>query len=64
MLILTRRPGDRVLIGDDIVVVIMDIVGDRVRIGIDAPDEVTIARAELMRNGKWEDRRHNAHEME
>ncbi len=47
MLCLSRRTDQKIMIGDDIVVMILDIKGDRVRIGIDAPDDVIILRDEI-----------------
>jgi carbon storage regulator len=49
MLVLTRKAGERVLIGDDIVVTILDARGDGIRIGIDAPRGVRIQRDEVIR---------------
>jgi carbon storage regulator len=48
MLVLTRKRGERILIGDDIVITIIDTKGDNVRIGIDAPSGVRIHRAEIV----------------
>ncbi|WP_066516802.1 carbon storage regulator CsrA [Curtobacterium ammoniigenes] len=48
MLVLTRRAGERILIGDDIVVTILETRGDAVRIGIDAPRGVRIQRDEIV----------------
>lgn len=48
MLVLTRRKGERVMIGDDIVVTFLGLHGDGVRIGFDAPQGVSIQRAELL----------------
>ncbi len=48
MLVLTRRVGERVLIGDDIEVTVLDVKGDSVRIGIQAPRETRIQRAEIL----------------
>jgi carbon storage regulator len=47
MLILTRRTGERLCIGDDIVVTILAVKGGQVRIGITAPRDVTIDREEI-----------------
>ena len=47
MLILSRKSGERIVIGTDIEVVVMDTRGDRVRIGIDAPQEVPVHRNEV-----------------
>src|SRR5206468_7476760 len=48
MLVLTRKKGERVMVGDDIVVTLIDIRGDGVRIGFDAPRGVPIQRAEVV----------------
>lgn len=47
MLALTRKPGQQLMIGDDIVINIVDVQGDSVRIAIAAPKEVKIYRGEL-----------------
>lgn len=47
MLVLTRREGQSFRIGDDIVVTISNISGNKVRVGIEAPREVCILREEL-----------------
>jgi carbon storage regulator len=47
MLILTRGVGEDICIGDDIVVKVNDIRGGRVRLGIQAPDHVSIDRREV-----------------
>jgi len=49
MLVLTRKPGEKILIGDDIVITVLDARGDSVRIGIDAPRGVKIQREEVVR---------------
>lgn len=49
MLVLTRKVGERVLVGDDIVITILDTKSDGVRIGIDAPRGVRIQREEIVR---------------
>jgi len=48
MLVLTRKKGERVMIGDDVVVTVIDVRGDGVRIGFDAPRGVSIQRAEVV----------------
>jgi len=48
MLVLSRRPGESVVIGDDITISILEIRGDIVRVGIDAPRSVAVHRAELL----------------
>ena len=47
MLVLTRRPGERLVIGDDIVVTICGVRGDQVRLGFTAPNEVPVYRKEI-----------------
>ncbi|UPO77121.1 MULTISPECIES: carbon storage regulator CsrA [Arthrobacter] len=49
MLVLTRKSGEQILIGDDIVITVLDSRGDGVRIGIDAPRGVRIQRNEVVR---------------
>ncbi|MCA1794788.1 MAG: carbon storage regulator CsrA [Desulfobacteraceae bacterium] len=48
MLVLTRKSGDRIKIGKDIIISILEIEGKNVKIGIDAPKEVVILRLELL----------------
>ena len=48
MLVLSRKPGEAILIGDDIEISIVEVRGDTVRIGINAPRNITILRQELM----------------
>jgi carbon storage regulator len=47
MLIITRRAGEKIMLGDDIVVEVMEIVGSTVRVGIQAPRAVPVYREEL-----------------
>ena len=47
MLIITRRPGEKIMLGDDIVVHVMEIVGNSVRIGIQAPRSLPVYREEI-----------------
>jgi carbon storage regulator len=48
MLVLSRRVGERLMIGDDVVVTILEVRSDGVRLGIDAPRSVVINRAEVI----------------
>ncbi len=47
MLVLSRKPGERILIGQDIEVTVLEVSGKLVRIGITAPSSVTILRSEV-----------------
>ena len=47
MLILTRRVGESLIIGDDVTVNILGVKGNQVRIGVDAPKEVPVHREEI-----------------
>ncbi|WP_300682330.1 carbon storage regulator CsrA [Nocardioides sp.] len=48
MLVLSRRVGESVVVGDDITLTILEVRGDVVRVGIDAPRSVSVHRAELL----------------
>jgi carbon storage regulator len=47
MLIITRRAGEKIMLGDDIVVEVMEVVGNTVRVGIQAPRAIPVYREEL-----------------
>lgn len=47
MLIITRRAGQKVMLGDDVTVHVMEIVGNSVRIGVEAPKSLPIYREEI-----------------
>ncbi len=47
MLILTRRVGETILIGDEVRLTVLGIKGNQVRIGIEAPDAVAVHREEI-----------------
>jgi carbon storage regulator len=49
MLVLSRKESQRIRLGDSIVITIVKITGDKVRIGIDAPNNVLVLRDELER---------------
>ena len=48
MLILTRRVGESLRISDDIVVTVLEVKGNQVKIGTDAPREVSVVREEIL----------------
>ncbi|MDO8211433.1 carbon storage regulator CsrA [Conexibacter sp. CPCC 206217] len=47
MLIITRRPGEKIVLGDDITLMVMEVSGQTVRLGIDAPKSLPIYREEI-----------------
>ena len=57
MLVLSRRPGQSILIGRDIEIVVLGSDGAQVRVGIRAPREVTVLRRELFKQVEDENRR-------
>lgn len=59
MLVLTRRRGEAIYIGDDITVRVLGVEGGQVRIGVEAPKEVEVDRSEV-REMKMLDEEHDA----
>jgi carbon storage regulator len=49
MLIITRRPGEKIMLGDDVVIEVIEVSGSSVRIGIDAPRSIRVFREEIWR---------------
>ncbi len=47
MLVLSRMIGEEIIIGDNIRIIIVDIKGDRVKVGIEAPKEISVHRKEV-----------------
>ncbi len=58
MLILTRRVGESVVIGDDVTITVLGVKGNQTRIGVDAPREVTVHREEIHERIKRENAVH------
>ncbi len=47
MLVLSRKKDERIMIGDNISLMVVDIRGDKVRLGIDAPSDISVHRSEV-----------------
>lgn len=47
MLILTRRIGEKLMIGDEVMVTILNVSGNQIKIGIEAPNDVAVHREEI-----------------
>ncbi len=56
MLVLSRKPGERIHIGSDVVITVLEVSGRLVRIGVDAPRSVSIFRAEVFEQIEEENR--------
>ena len=57
MLVLSRQRDESIMIGDKVVITIVDIRGDKVRLGIEAPEEIPVHRQEVFEAIKREGRR-------
>ena len=55
MLILTRRVGETLMIGDEVTVTVLGVKGNQVRIGVNAPKDVSVHREEIYERIKRED---------
>ena len=47
MLILTRKPGETIMIGDDVMVTVLEAKGNQIRLGVSAPKEIAVHREEI-----------------
>lgn len=61
MLILTRKPEQRIIINENIIISVLAVEGDRVKLGIVAPKDVSILREEVQRAVEGENRRAAEH---
>lgn len=59
MLVLSRHRDESIMIGDDVVITIVDIRGDKVRLGIEAPNDTPVHRQEVYEAIKRENRKAN-----
>ena len=57
MLVLSRQRDEKIMIGNDVVITIVDVRGERVRVGIDAPTEIPVHRREVYEAINCENRR-------
>jgi carbon storage regulator len=47
MLVLSRKPGEKIMIGQDIVLIVLEVRGDNIKLGVQAPRSVTVHREEI-----------------
>jgi carbon storage regulator len=57
MLVLTRKLGQSIIIGDDVKVTVLEIKGSQVKLGVEAPQSITVHREEIYRRIQEENRR-------
>jgi carbon storage regulator len=56
MLVITRKSGEQICLGDDVTITVLDVTGSTVRLGIEAPAEIPIYRGEIWLDVKAENR--------
>jgi carbon storage regulator len=56
MLVITRKNGERICLGDNVTITVLDVTGSTVRIGIEAPAEIPVYRHEVWEAVKAENR--------
>jgi carbon storage regulator len=56
MLVITRKTGEQICLGDDVTITVLDVTGSTVRLGIEAPSEIPIFRGEIWADVKAENR--------
>jgi carbon storage regulator len=56
MLIITRRPGEKIMVGENVIVHVLEVVGNSVRLGIEAPRSVPVYREEIWKAVREEKR--------
>ncbi|MCE2805073.1 MAG: carbon storage regulator [Gemmataceae bacterium] len=52
MLVLSRKVGEKILVGNNIVLTVVEVNGNRVRLGIEAPRDMAVVRGELVGKGR------------
>jgi carbon storage regulator len=57
LLIITRRPGEKIMLGDDVVIEVIEVSGSSVRVGIAAPKSLPVYREEIWKSVKDEQAR-------
>lgn len=60
MLVLSRKKNEQIIVGDQIVITVVEVRGDRVRLGIEAPQEIPIHRNEVLESIKAQQAAENA----